>query len=114
MVGKWDLILHVLLFAICVKIYVKYTPVSQTRWTPLHHWEIGQKIVSSGKNPKILTPLGNCPKILSPFEIEWKELHSKTISTRIFELETIDFLSPSSTGALRQGCLNATKYNNYH
>ena len=32
--------------------------------------------------------------ILSSLETEWKKLNSKTISIGIFELETIDFLSP--------------------
>ena len=46
------------------------------------------------KYSKISTPLGNYPIILSAFEIEWKKLHSKTLPVGIFELQTIDFLSP--------------------
>ena len=52
----------------------------------------GQKIfVPVGKNTS--TPLGNCPIILSQLEMDWKELHSKTIPTEIFELETIESMS---------------------
>ena len=32
--------------------------------------------------------------ILSPLEIEWKKLHSKTFPIKIFELETISIFYP--------------------
>ena len=67
-----------------------YTPCVKDLVDSVSVGKIGLKIVHAGKN----IPLGNYPINLSPLEIEWKKLHSKTILMEIFGLETKDFFSP--------------------
>ena len=69
----------------------KHTREPETRWALE---KLAKKTFPVEKYPKISTPLGNRPVILSPFEIECEKLHIKTIPIGVFELETIDFLSP--------------------
>ena len=80
----------------------------------LLHFDSGQGV----NRERFQSPLGNRPMILSQLEIECEKLHFKTIPTMAFLScrfsihigILIEIFTPtegkSSTGALRQGCLD--------
>ena len=94
-------VLDPIVWQVC-NLYRQYYKSEVVNYTPLCHRPSGapaplEKLAKNRlqwkKYPKISSPLGYCPMILFPWEIEWKKLHSKTIPTGTFELKTIDFLS---------------------